>query len=114
MRLREQPSLTVTRWDCLDHGEDEEGVCIYAYAYASYDLRTPRAVLRARRYRHEWGTVSLFSGAEIWRSVPYGDEDFQLAARYFADLEDVTTLQAFAGGYELVDPGRIEGGRSLP
>ncbi|RYE84538.1 MAG: hypothetical protein EOO75_18010 [Myxococcales bacterium] len=108
-RVLDSPApLTITRWDCLDHGEDEHGQCLYSYAYAWYELRTPHGTLTARRYADEWRQVSLFAGADgPWRSVPHEDPGFQLAVRYFADLEDIDTLRAFVGTYEDVDLERF-------
>jgi hypothetical protein len=111
-----RPGLAVMRVDRVDFGaRGVEGYFDYIYWYATYELQTAEACYRARRYADEWHRVSLFAPSEqTWSAIPYSDSGFARVVRYFAGLDDVTTVQTLVSGsetpYQPVDPSRLGSG----
>jgi hypothetical protein len=108
--------LVVTRVDRADFGvRGVAGHFDYIYWFATYELQTAGACYRPRRYADEWHRVSLFApGGQTWPAIPYSDSDFARVVRYFAGLDDVTTVHALISDsetpYQPVDPSRLGGG----
>jgi hypothetical protein len=113
IEVHRSADLVVRREDRVDFGRDETGRRFhYIYRFATYEIVALGRELGARRYADSWAEVSIFVGSlPPEGGIPYQDDAFALAARYFFGLADVETVTAFVeSGYQPVDPARLPRG----
>ena len=109
IEVRRAADLVVLREDRIDFGKDESGSSFeYVYRFASYEILARGRPLAARRYADTWGEAAIFfEELPPDSAIPYDDEAFATAARYFFGLADIDEVKAFLkSGYQVVDRGR--------